>query len=189
MLLKNKRPFLLLEVLIALFIVVVCISPLLTSQVFMYKVERQFLHKLELDRVANIVFTDILKNLYEKNEIFWSDIQDNKKFTYDPQRNPKNGIPSHFPYHITYSVGMTKYRKPKDKPTNFLVLLTITITPSDKSQNPNIYHYKVFISKQTKEGEATPINEMRDITAPSVTTDDNNVDVDDDDNEEADNEN
>lgn len=185
---NSKRPFLLLEVLIALFIVVVCVSPLLSSQVFMYKIERQFLHKLEVDRVANIVFTDIIKNLYEKKEVGWSDIQENKLFTYDLLQHQSNGVPKHFPYKITYSLGMTKLRKPKIKPINFIVLLNITITPDDKSQNPNIYAYNVYLNRKLKEGQATPLDAIRDISAPSLAVEIEGIEEGDDDDDGGENE-
>lgn len=160
---KNKRPFILLEVLIALFIVVVCAAPLLSSQVFMYKAEKRFLQKLEAERIVKIVFADVVMDLYEKNGISWRDIQNSTLFLYDPNKHPQNGLPKHLPYKISYSM-KAGLRKPKgdQRPINFMVLLAITLVPINDPEAKMNYEYKLFISRNIPEGQIAPLDEMLD---------------------------
>jgi hypothetical protein len=60
------RPFILLEVLIAITIVSAVLIPLLFPQVLMFREEKKFIHRVELDRIANLVYLELLDGLYEK---------------------------------------------------------------------------------------------------------------------------
>lgn len=63
---RRKRPFLLLEVLIAFFIVALCAIPLMAPQIFMVRSELSQAREVELDRAVNILFADLLEKFYEQ---------------------------------------------------------------------------------------------------------------------------
>ncbi|MCB1084707.1 MAG: hypothetical protein KDK60_01245 [Chlamydiia bacterium] len=57
----EKRPFLLLEILLALGLLALCAFPLLSSQLTCYKKGRETLVQLELERQAELIFYEALK--------------------------------------------------------------------------------------------------------------------------------
>lgn len=68
-----KRPFLLLEVLIALFIVSLCLAPLIQRPIQAYLQEKALLIDIEVERLADWTFAEV-KEKCIKNEIPWSKI-------------------------------------------------------------------------------------------------------------------
>lgn len=64
----GSRPFTLLEVLIAFLLIAVAVIPLLAPYPAMFKQQKQFIQELEVDRLANILFVDLLAKIH-KNEI------------------------------------------------------------------------------------------------------------------------
>ena len=76
----KKCPFVLLEVLIALLLVMVCIVPLLRAPILQYRAEIGLIERLEKQRVADWTFTEIQEQLL-KNEIAWKDLPSGKKTT------------------------------------------------------------------------------------------------------------
>lgn len=70
---KYKRTFLLVEVLIALFLVTLCIVPLVREPIIMFTNEWKELEMLELERIADWTFSE-LKEKFLKNEIPWEKI-------------------------------------------------------------------------------------------------------------------
>ena len=65
-----KKPFLLLEVLIALLLVSLCLIPLIRSPVENYRTEMRQLEEMEGERLADITFAEIKEKL-AKHEIAW----------------------------------------------------------------------------------------------------------------------
>ena len=68
-----KRPFLLLEILIAFLLVALCAVPLVSQPLKLYRAEIQSLERLERERLADWTFSEI-KELFLKNEIPWNKI-------------------------------------------------------------------------------------------------------------------
>jgi hypothetical protein len=69
----KKRPYLLIEALIALTLLTVCAVPLVKQPLKLYKEEIAFLHAMELERLADWTFTEI-EEMFLKNEIPWDQI-------------------------------------------------------------------------------------------------------------------
>lgn len=69
----KKKPFLLLEVLIALSLVLICAIPLVKQPLKLFRDEMVHLQKMELERLADWTFTEI-KEILLKNEIPWKKI-------------------------------------------------------------------------------------------------------------------
>jgi len=66
----KKQPLFLLEILIAMSLVALCITPLLKGPTLMHKMEMSSLIRIESSRVAAWTFTEIVEKLL-KNEIRW----------------------------------------------------------------------------------------------------------------------
>jgi hypothetical protein len=69
----RKQPYLLLEVLIAFFLVALCAIPLMQPQFAMLKAERAFTNVLTLDRVVNRLYAELLERFY-RGEVSWASI-------------------------------------------------------------------------------------------------------------------
>ncbi len=69
----KKKPFLLLEILIAFLLVAVCAVPLVTQPLKLYRAEMKFLEQMERERLANWTFSELKEKLL-KNEIPWGKI-------------------------------------------------------------------------------------------------------------------
>lgn len=82
----RKRPFILLEVLIAFTLAVLCIVPLVKEPLHYYRTELKSLENLEKERIADWVFTEIQEQLL-KNEIPWDSLPSFQKST------PRKALP------------------------------------------------------------------------------------------------
>lgn len=69
----TKRPFLLLEILIALSLVALCAIPLIVKPIRAYREEMANLEEVERERLADWTFSEIREKLY-KNEISWEEL-------------------------------------------------------------------------------------------------------------------
>jgi hypothetical protein len=69
----KKRPFLLLEILIAFFLVAICAVPLVRQPLKLYRSEMSQLERMEKERLADWTFIEIKEKLL-KNEIPWEKI-------------------------------------------------------------------------------------------------------------------
>lgn len=67
---KKKHPFLLLEILIAIFLVSLCLIPLIQTPIRSYRNEFRLLEEIERDRLADWTFSEIKEKLL-KNEFPW----------------------------------------------------------------------------------------------------------------------
>lgn len=59
----KSRPFTLLEVLIAFLLIAIAAIPLLAPYPAMFKEQKKFILELEIDRVANLIFVDLLAKI------------------------------------------------------------------------------------------------------------------------------
>lgn len=140
-----KRHILLLEVLIALALVALCAFPLLAPQMMMIRSEREFLHDIEADRVANTIFVNIVQKMYS-NSITWQQLNSPEEFPIDSNLLNEMSLPRGWPYAMTcrFKIGN---QKPVGKPAQFaLVEVWITMTP--KEGNPLTFFYEVFVEKE-----------------------------------------
>ncbi len=67
---KKKKPFLLLEILIAILLVSICLVPLIHSPLQSYRAEKRLLEEMEGERLADWSFSEIKEKLL-RNEIPW----------------------------------------------------------------------------------------------------------------------
>jgi hypothetical protein len=69
----KKRPFLLLEILIALMLVILCAIPLAIEPLRLYRSEMKLLAEIEGERLADWTFSEIKEKLL-RNDIPWEDL-------------------------------------------------------------------------------------------------------------------
>jgi hypothetical protein len=70
MILPRRRPFMLLEVMIAFALVLSAFLPLIYPHYFIYQQQRQFIAKIEIDMLVNSLYAAILVQM-QTNQISW----------------------------------------------------------------------------------------------------------------------
>lgn len=137
-----KRPILLLEVLIAMVLVALCAFPLLSPHFMMLRQEKKHLENLEADRIANVVFVDIVEKMYQET-ITWEMVNDLELHPLADSEF-KN-------YSINYRFDEPKLKPDKKKPKYGLYPLLIEITP--KNGKTLKFFYEIFVEKENVEEE------------------------------------
>lgn len=69
----KKRSFLLIEVIIAFSLASICIIPLISQPIHLYRKESEHLEQMEKSRLANLAFTEV-KEIFLRNEIPWDEL-------------------------------------------------------------------------------------------------------------------
>lgn len=153
----SKRHFLLLEVLIALAIVLATIMPMLQPHLAMLMDEKGFIREVELDRVSNVLYCDLLVNrFYRSPVISWEEITSGRE---QPLVSPEL---SKLGYTGSYLMGVRLPKKLEDQANSATDLLTITFTfSSSLGGAPIVYHYELFVQRtpnveETDEDDLNP---------------------------------
>lgn len=143
---SRRRHFLLLEVLISFALIALCVLPLISSHVSIYKLQRQFVDKIELDHVVNLIFGEIYGGLY-RNEIPLATIIGPNEVNIEPEMLQRAGWDKPFPYKGNYKFDIVKYKPKKEEAfyKTYLFNLTLSFTPQNQVSNPITYEYKIFI--------------------------------------------
>jgi len=76
----KKRPFLLAEILLAVFLIAVCALPLVKGPIVIYRKELENMEKIQKQRLATLAFFEIKKKLYEQ-QIPWKELTKEKAQT------------------------------------------------------------------------------------------------------------
>lgn len=148
----KRRPFLLLEVLIAFVFVVSAFFPLIYPHFYIYQQQRQFINKIEIDLAVNEFYGAILVQL-QRNQIAWQLIEEKHVFTVDEQFWRQLGYEKNIPFVGTYQFSVAKQKK-NDRYGLYQVELTLTVTPKGpvkdadkKTKKSLIYNYNIFVSR------------------------------------------
>jgi hypothetical protein len=148
----HRRHFLLLEVLIAFALVALCALPLVYPHTAILKEQREFIRKVELDHVVNLLYANVMEKLY-LNKISWSEIMQG---SFDITEETLKEIDYNKPFHYAgnYSFSQKKY-KPKKQGgySHNLFTLTFHFLPKNlknaeenkQKANKITYTYQVFI--------------------------------------------
>lgn len=135
----RKNHIMLLEILIAFALVVLALLPLIYPHVFILKSEKKFVQQVELDHAVNLLYAQIVQDLYE-NKIPWETLQS------------KTPIPVEFkdlPYKGEYVFGIVNFKPKKDPPAPYsLYLYSLDFTFNDSHK----YHYEIFVVRDLGEG-------------------------------------
>ncbi len=146
--LREKRPIVLLEVLIAFALVVLCALPLIYPHMAIFKAEKKFIDTIELDHVVNLLYANRLEKLYLR-EIPWADIDGGKELTIDSQMIQESGWKRELPFNGHYKF-LRKAYKPHKAPEEavYLFKLIFAFTSKDKDSRPFAYEYEIVIERQ-----------------------------------------
>jgi hypothetical protein len=142
----SKRPFLLLEVLIAFALIALCALPLLYPHVMILKKERAFISSVKLDHTVSLLYAGLLEKLY-KREVRLADILGEKSFPID------EGL-DFLPYTGSYRFVEEKHKPPHGvenplKKTIYLFNVHFSFEPKNKREAAPIeYCYNVMIESK-----------------------------------------
>lgn len=159
--LKKRKQFLsLIEVLIAFALAITCILPLIYPHVFMIKTQNQFIRKIELDNVVNVLYGEMIVAL-QLNRVPWNDIVDERRITLTEDQIKAAGYEGKLPYKGSYQFLTNKKKSNKEgTETAHLIDLTFTFIPDTvtdaetlKKQTLN-YRYQIFLVQGQEASEA-----------------------------------
>ncbi len=152
---QNRRHFLLLEVLIAFSLVLLCAFPLLTTQVFIAKAEKQSLHDIEIDRLVNIVLVHIVQDLYNQKPE-WKELNEGIEIRLEKEWLDKSSFPKIFPYEVKVHLKLKEEEDTEEETkedTKYLLQVTIQFVPQDKSQDALRFPYEIFLTRHLLLGQ------------------------------------
>ena len=140
----KKRPFLLLEVLIAFAIVAICILPLLAPHLWIIQGEKAFLAEIQADRVAGNLFGELIQKLHE-NEIPFELLLDNRRNEINAKLN--------IPYKVSWSSQIERDKKGQTDNQHFYLLrLSLLMEPLDLRKELKFDHL-IFVERNLAFGE------------------------------------
>ncbi len=162
-----KRPFILLELFIALALISLSVIPIVSYPLKIYKKELSNLIELQLAEVAECAFKDLLLNIES-----YIDIETLEPYSETPETlyTVSLGDPYKWNYTATWEV---KCKLPEKEPFNKALLkATLSLTPQKKGAGiidlpkPKPLTYKYFIAKKPppSQGEGNEDNK----TVPAV---------------------
>jgi len=133
---KIKRPFLLLEVLIALALVALTLLPIVATPLLLTRAEKEFQEKVEGRVVIQNSFAEIYRLLYE-NRIDFNNLLIEQERTLPPQ----NG------FSINYLLKKPQIKKEKESPRFLLFPVEITVKRGKGSSISETFH--LFVEKRS----------------------------------------
>lgn len=154
MILTARRPFLLLEVLIAFVFVVSAFFPLIYPHFYIFQQQHKFIEKIEIDNAVNDFYAQIIE-LLQQNQISWQAIEAGSSFPIDEGFWKQTEHYEKIPFVGIYQFKVLKHKK-NDKYELCLVELNLTVTPrrgvgnkkSGLQDQKNLtYTYQIFMSR------------------------------------------
>lgn len=164
MLALKRKPFILLEILIAFVITLVALLPMIEPYLMMLKEEKAFLFEIEGDRLAKLTFLHIVQKLTE-NQISWEELlQCGKTYDIDFKEIADFAAPKGFPYKGSYSFQLRKAKPPKS-PQYLLISVMITFKPIDQGKELS-FNYELFVQKE--DDKTNVQNHQNNPLSPSI---------------------
>jgi len=141
----HKRPFLMLEVMIAL--IVFCAIPLISPHIMMVKAQKLSINEMNINHAVNLVYVNILEKMH-KNEIPLNDIEGKTLFEV-----PSQDLKQISGYKATYQFIEEKHKKRNaDNFTVHLATLQIKFIPHINTGKILSYQYEVFLGSKLLPG-------------------------------------
>jgi len=106
----SRRPFILLEVMIAFFITAMAILPLIGPHIYIYYEQARFTDRVELDITVGKLYAYLYEQL-QKNEISWGDIDRKTIFPITESLLQDAKFKGSFPFRGTYRFSEMKQKK------------------------------------------------------------------------------
>lgn len=148
--LKNKRHFLLIEILIAFSLITMLSVPLIRNPIYYFRSQIHSLQKIELQKIADFTFLDIKLDLY-KNNIPLSNLASLEKEAISTPLKPSLlSLPGPFKgKEVTRSLQIWASTKISKKNEEYkLISIKITLKPLNQKKSYN-FKYKVVAKKIT----------------------------------------
>lgn len=156
---RSKRHFQLLEIMVAIFILLICAAPAMRIYITMFKEQQLVIRENERDHIARVLHARITEKLY-KRQIPLQDLAQGKKSSIDDPDLQKRL--KELDYEGAYILGIDK-RSPKDESdpaTKYLLRLFIILkdlspqsssqTNSKKVENQDpretVYDYYIYVN-------------------------------------------
>lgn len=161
----HRRPFLLLELLIALALVALVALPLIATHYAVVSAQERFNAEVALDHAVSLLFIDLVEQLHT-NAIPSTTIASGEKIPIERGRWGRIGYRSPLPFNGYYSFKETKH-KPKEKGhyTLYLYKVTFSFQPSYKGGGKErSFVYDLFLIRHLPEGQETPLIEIEEET-------------------------
>lgn len=173
---SQKRPFLLLEVLIAIFLVSLCIIPLLSPYAAIFRNQQQLIDKIALDHSVHLLYADVIERLHN-NAIPWQALNNGQPFPIETETlHQLSQRP--LPWRGEYRFGKPelKPKEPKDNEPFILYLadLTFSFKPLPNRGLPDTpieYTYKVFLARQLPGAKAEKKDDKKSAKSTSKKAD------------------
>jgi hypothetical protein len=150
--LKRKKNFLLLEVLIGLSLILICLVPLINNPINYLLSEIKILEKIEYERISDFVFSDIKKDLLN-NTIKWEHIpkEKDKPLEISFKEPISFSLKNIKTKKVTakYSIKTVKEKISPEGNIYRLIDIKIILSPLSREKKNQTYQYNVFIQKIT----------------------------------------
>lgn len=144
---SRKRPFLLLEALIAFILVVACLIPLIYPHVAIYRSQNEFIRKMELDHAVNLLYGNVLEKLY-LNKITWSQLTQ-ESFDIDDELLKEAGVTKPLAFKGKFMFQKEAEKSKEDGSLGlFKFILTFKFEPLKGDKQPLTFEYNVFLIRE-----------------------------------------
>ena len=142
---KNKRSFLLIEVIIAFALVTLLIVPLIRNPIYFFRSQIKSLEKLECERIADLTFLDLKLEIYNDQNKFTKNLARSKKDTpYETLDTYKLVTFNKKKIARSYKIySKNKEKETKDNEKYKLLTIRIFLRPTDQKREYE-YEYKML---------------------------------------------
>lgn len=151
---SNKRHFQLLEIMIALFLILVCAIPVIQTYVRVYKEQKTFNQNVDIDHLASLAHARVIEELYQlgANGTPLTDLLGKPFYLKDLDQ----GF-DHLPYEFVYQLSIVKPVRPATREKATQLLLDLNIIAVHKA-NPKdvrslVYNYKTYVKREIVQGQ------------------------------------
>lgn len=149
---------LLLEVMIAIALVTLCLLPLITPHLAMFKEQSKFNTAMQLDHVVHLLYVDMLEQMY-LGKISWKQVQEKRPVPIDDNTWSRIGQTSKFPFEGHYLFGEIKHKEGKDTEWGvYLLTLTFVLSPKNAKEEHSpqwVFPYQLCAAKHTIKAQET----------------------------------
>lgn len=144
----NKRPMLLLEVIIALALVALCALPLIAPHLELVNQQRHLSRTVEVDRAVNLLYVQVLEQL-QKNKIPWSSIVEHQPLLIEPLVEEMKLAEGDLKISIkgTYRIDEVKHKENEDSGWSVYWLKVVFNVHLPESKKAVVFPYDVTIMR------------------------------------------
>jgi len=153
---RVSSSFILLELLIALFLIGICAAPLIKNPIKMFKDEVFTIQKMEIQRIAELDFAELKERLY-RHEISWKEIEKSSKassFLPTEKKEVKLGEGFAFSYEKKCYLWLPEEKNislnEKEKISLINLKISYQILPTHSKKKRLCFSHKIFVKRTNK---------------------------------------